>query len=132
MHSHCLTKKKYEKIYNTDFASHQSPIRSGPVPCWSVNCCFQLVLLYFAVKLLSHVQLFATPRTAAQQAPLSSTVSQNLLRFASTESVMLSISHPLLPPSPFAFSFSQSFFYFTLCICLQEEIKIEVLTFLLL
>ena len=40
--------------------------------------------------MLSHVQLFVTPWTAARQAPLSFTVSQSLLRFISTESVMLS------------------------------------------
>ena len=39
-------------------------------------CCSEL-------QLLSHVQLFATPWTAARQAPLSSTVSQSLLRFMS-------------------------------------------------
>ena len=40
------------------------------------------------------------PRTAARQAPLSSTISQNLLKFMSIESVMLSnhlfLCHPLL------------------------------------
>ena len=39
-------------------------------------CCSEL-------QLLSHVQLFATPWTAARQAPLSSTISQSLLRFVS-------------------------------------------------
>ena len=39
---------------------------------------------------LSHVQLLATPWTTARQALLSSTVSQSLLKFMSTESVMLS------------------------------------------
>ena len=42
------------------------------------------------IQSLSRVQLFATPWTAACQAPLSSTVSQSLLRLISTESVMLS------------------------------------------
>ena len=42
------------------------------------------------VRLLSHVQLFVTPWTAACQAPLSSTVSQGLLKLMSIESVMLS------------------------------------------
>ena len=44
--------------------------------------------------------LFATPWTAAHQAPLSFTISQSLLKFMSTESVMLSnhliLCHPLL------------------------------------
>ena len=38
----------------------------------------------------SCAQLFATPRTAAHQAPLSFSVSQSLLKFMSIESVMLS------------------------------------------
>ena len=47
-----------------------------------------------------HVWLFVTPWTAAPQAPLSFTVSWNLLKFMSTESVMpsnhLILCHPLL------------------------------------
>ena len=39
------------------------------------------------VKLLSRVQLFATPWTAACQASLSFTISQNLLKLMSIESV---------------------------------------------
>ena len=38
-----------------------------------------------AFQLLSHVHLFVTPWTAEWQAPLSSTTSQNLLKFISTE-----------------------------------------------
>ena len=49
---------------------------------------------------LSHVQLFATPWTAAYQTPLSFTIFQRLLKLMSTESVMLSncliLCHPLL------------------------------------
>ena len=55
--------------------------------------CNQSRLLYFiccCVQLPSCVQLFATPWTAAGQAPLSSTSSQSLFRFRSLESVMLS------------------------------------------
>ena len=48
---------------------------------------------------LSCVQLFVTPWTAAWQTPLSSTVSQSLLKFMSIESVMpsshLILRHPL-------------------------------------
>ena len=47
------------------------------------------------------VQLFVTPWTSVCQAPLSSTISQNLLKFMSIESVMpsnhLILCHPLLP-----------------------------------
>ena len=62
------------------------------------------VLLLF--KSLNCVRLFVTPWTVAQQAPLSSTISQSLLRFMSIESVMLSnhfiLCHPLcLLPSIF-------------------------------
>ena len=49
----------------------------------------------FVVQSLSRVQLFATPWTVACQAPLSSMVTQSLLKFISIESVMLS-NHFLL------------------------------------
>ena len=59
-----------------------------------------------SVQSLSHVQLFATPWTAARQASLSITNSRSLLKFMSIESVMPS-SHLilccpllLLPPIP--------------------------------
>ena len=42
------------------------------------------------VQLLSRVQFFATPWAAACQAPLSSTVFRSLLKFMSTEPVLLS------------------------------------------
>ena len=42
------------------------------------------------VQWLSYVSLFATPWTAAGQAPLSLTVSQSLLKLISFESMMLS------------------------------------------
>ena len=56
------------------------------------------------------VQLSATPCTAAHQASLSFTISWNLLKFMSIESMMLSMhpSHPLLLPSPPALNLSQS------------------------
>ena len=44
----------------------------------------------YLVQSLSHVPLFATPCSAAQQASLSFTISPSLLRFLSIESVMLS------------------------------------------
>ena len=71
-----------------------------------------------SVLLLSHVQLFATPWIAAQQASLSITNSQNLLKLMSIESVMLSnhliLCCPLhLPPSilPRSVSFLVSQFF---------------------
>ena len=52
------------------------------------------------VESISHVQLFATPWTVTCQASLSFTISWNLLRIMSIESVMpsnhLIICHPLL------------------------------------
>ena len=58
--------------------------------CWSFS----------SVQSLSHVQLFATPWTAAHQASLSITNSRNLLKFRSIESMMpsshLILCHPLL------------------------------------
>ena len=44
------------------------------------------------VQSLSHVQLFATPWTAAHQACLSSAISQGLLKFMSIKPVMLSLA----------------------------------------
>ena len=58
------------------------------------------------VQLLSHVQLFVTPWTAAHQAFLSITISQSLLKLTSIELVMPShhltfYCSFLLPPSSF-------------------------------
>ena len=59
--------------------------------------------LYFSsVQLLSHVQLFATPWTAAHQASLFITNSQSLLKLMLIELVMpsnhLTLCHPLVLP----------------------------------
>ena len=58
-----------------------------------------------SVQLLSHVQLFVIPWTAARQASLAITNSRSLLKLMSIESVMTSnhliLCHPLLPPSIF-------------------------------
>ena len=55
---------------------------------------------FSSVESLSHVQLFATPWTAAHQASLSITNSQSLLKLMSIKSVMpsnhLILCHPLL------------------------------------
>ena len=60
-----------------------------------INMC-----VYIPVQLLSHVQLFATPWTAARQASLCITNSRSLLKLMSIESVMQSnhliVCHPLL------------------------------------
>ena len=56
-----------------------------------IHCLFKNILIsifVLIVQLLSRVQLFATPWTAACQASPSPTVSQNLSKFMSVESVM--------------------------------------------
>ena len=73
---------------------------------------------FSSVQSLSHVQLFATPWTAALQASLSITNSQSLLKLMSTESVMpsnqLILCHPfssLLQSFPALGSFQMSQFF---------------------
>ena len=61
----------------------------------------------FVVHSLSRVQLFAIPRTAAPQSPLSFTISWDLLKFMSTELVILS-NHPLPPSSLLTFNLPQN------------------------
>ena len=71
---------------------------------YSFSFCF--VVFVAVVQLLSSVQLFVTPWTAARQASLSFTISQNLFKFMSIESVMR--SKHLILCCPF-FSCPQSF-----------------------
>ena len=53
--------------------------------------CVELRKLWFCCRsVIKFCQLLVTPRTAARQAPLSSTISQGLLKFLSIELVMLS------------------------------------------
>ena len=75
-------------------------------PSFSYREVFLLDYQFSSVQSLSHVQLFVTPWTAAHQASLSITNSQNLLKLMSIESVMpsnhLIPCHPLpLLPSVF-------------------------------
>ena len=73
-------------------------------------------ILHAVVQSLNPLWLFATPWTAACQAPLSSAVSQSLLKFMSIDSVMLS-NHLILCcllllqsfPASGSFSMSQLF-----------------------
>ena len=59
-------------------------------------CCLQNYFFQFSlVQLLSHIQLFAIPRTAARQASLSITNSRSLLKLMFIESVMPS-SHLII------------------------------------
>ena len=78
----------------------------------------QMTAFSVVVQSLSHVRLFATPWTAALQAPLSFTISLSLLKFMSIELVMVSnkliFCYPLLllpsifPSFPALGSFSMS------------------------
>ena len=54
-----------------------------------------LSILFVVIQSLSRVQLFATPWTAALQAPLSSTVSWSLFKFMSIE-LMILYNHLIL------------------------------------
>ena len=68
--------------------------------CMCVCVCVSGSVQFKSVQLLSHVQLFATPWTAAWQAFLSITNSWSLLKLMSIQSVMpsncLILCHPLL------------------------------------
>ena len=63
----------------------ESPVQWNFLQRWK---CYAIIIV--AVQSLRHVQLFANSWTIVHQAPLSSTVSQGLLKFMSIESVMLS------------------------------------------
>ena len=72
----------------------QSQVASQPRPK------FPALIHIVVVQSLSYIRLFVIPRTAARQAPLSSTLSWRLLKFMSIELVMpsnhLILCHPLL------------------------------------
>ena len=80
--------------------SHSHTPRESPVKHLLTHHCLS------SVQLLSRVQLFLTPCTAARQTSLSITNSRSLLKHMSIESVMpsnhLNLCRPLLlPPSIF-------------------------------
>ena len=81
------------------------PRRAGGVAPMSQHSGGRLPLQFSSVQSLSHVQLFATPWTAARQASLSITNSRSLLKLMSIVSLMpsnhLMLCQPLLPPSVF-------------------------------
>ena len=79
---------------------------------WDSNttrkCCFSGFVCSVVAFQLSHVWLFVTPWTAARQASLSFTISWNLLKLTSIDSMLLSNQLILpSPPSPPAFNLSQ-------------------------
>ena len=100
-----LTDLKVQKlIYNDKFVSNQVAktfkilsVKNVFIFTQSNSCYFYTI----SVQSLSHVQLFATPWTAARQASLSITNSLSLLKIMSIESVIpsshLILCHPLLP-----------------------------------
>ena len=74
-----------------------------------IDQCTKIIHIFYtvsSVQLLSRVQLFTSPRTAAHQASLSITISRSSLKLMSIESVMpsshLILYRPLflLPPIP--------------------------------
>jgi len=74
----------------------------------SVSCFrFHISVQFSSVQLLSCVQLFATPWTAACQASLSITNSWSLFKHMSIKLVIDEPSHTLSHPSPPAFNLSQ-------------------------
>ena len=84
---------------------------------------------YVAVQSLSHGCLFATPLTVACQAPLSSVISQSMLKFMSIESVML--SNHLILSSPLLLLFSVFlnigvFFSNELALCIKWPIVVAL------
>ena len=93
-------RKKPTKIH---FQDRDTEVLNDQVTCQRSNNFFyvDMKLVVIVVQLLSWVQLFETPWTAAQQALLCATISQSLLKFMSVESVMPS-NHLILwrPPSP--------------------------------
>ena len=95
----------------------------------------QCLVIFSSVQLLSRVQLFATPWTAAHQASLSKTNSWSLLRLMSIESVMpsnhLILCHPLLLPTtifPALGSFPLSPFFLSGGQNIKVSISASVLT----
>ena len=93
-------RKKPTKIH---FQDRDTEVLNDQVTCQRSNNFFYVDMkrVVIVVQLLSWVQLFETPWTAAQQALLCATISQSLLKFMSVESVMPS-NHLILwrPPSP--------------------------------
>ena len=90
---------------------HQSPgvtkrAQKGCLKSWGSSQAGDIFVVV-AVPLLSHVQLFTTPWTAARQVSLSFTSSWSLLKHVHWVSDSIQPSHPLSSPSPPAFNLSQ-------------------------
>ena len=66
--------------------------------CCSPETTTMLLIRYFVVQSLSHVQLFVTPWNAALQASLSLIISWNLLKLTQSNHLILCCPLLLLPP----------------------------------
>ena len=89
--------QEYQNVFNTQRSTSLNAysLQSGWRVCDILSHLPDVIFLLLLSFGLSYVQLFVTPWTVACQAPLSSTISWNLLKFMFIESVML--SNHLLP-----------------------------------
>ena len=90
----CLSQHHLSYLYFSQLSSYTysdlCPCSLQPLSYATNFCNFSLHSVSFyvsSVQSLCHVQLFATPRTAAHQASLSITNSQSLLKLMTVESV---------------------------------------------
>ena len=99
--------------------------KSGPWPSKYImtRVCMLQMLSVVVVQSLSHVWLFANPRTAARQASLSFTISWSLLKFMSMKLVMPSNHLILFSPSP-ALNLSQCQGLFQWVSCSHQVAKV--------
>ena len=91
---------------------------------------FPTVHVNSSVQSLSHVQFFAMPWTAAWQASLSFTKSQNLLTHVHSISDAIQWSHPLLSPSNPALNLSQPQGLFQWVCSVHQVAKVQELKLL--
>ena len=86
-------------------------------------------LQFIPVQLLSHVQHFATPWTAACQASLAFTITQLAQTYVHWVSDAIQPSCPLLPLSPPAFNLSQDqAFSSESALCIRWPVVLQYLT----
>ena len=106
----------YRGFHNVRVLSTSMHVIKSRRPTVLLGSCTLCWIIDAVVVQLSPVQLFATPWTVACQASLSLTLSQSLLKFMSTESVMLS-NHLILchlfylQPFPASGSFPMSLLF---------------------
>ena len=89
------------QVPRTNMCPLHCKVDSYPLNCQGGPVMRSFKIYCVSVQLLSCVQLFATPCTAARQASLSITNSQSLIKLMSIESVMLSNHLILCHPSLF-------------------------------